>query len=294
MLIAVVLALATAMSNAAANVMQRMADREEPDQRGLSPRLMWSLLHRKIWLTGLAAVITSFVLQAAALHFGQLALVQPIIVVELPLTLIAAAVVFHSPMAARDWTSVALMTVGLAVLIGSLDPHRGQPGGPDPLAWVMGVGICVTVITALVVAALRRDGLRKAALLGAATGIGFGMTAAFTKAAMIALGSGVGALFGAWPTYALAVSGLGSMFLMQNALRAGKLVAAQPGITLLDPFTAILWGIFAFHEQARHGLAAVAAVGGAVAMVAGAVLLSRSAVLDSASGGATATTPTAR
>jgi drug/metabolite transporter (DMT)-like permease len=152
-LIAVVLAVTAAMSNAGSNVLQRMADRDEPDERALSAQMMWSLLHRKVWLAGFAAIVSSFILQAAALHFGQLALVQPIIALELPLTLIAAAIVFGSPMGAREWSSVAMMTAGLAALVGFLDPQPGKHGSPDGVEWAVGAGLCVTVISVLVLGA---------------------------------------------------------------------------------------------------------------------------------------------
>ena len=90
---------------------------------------------------------------------------------------------------------------------------------------------------------------------------------------------GITGVLTAWQTYVMIGSGLVGMFLMQNALQAGRLVAAQPGITLVDPLTAILWGTLVFGEQARSGiyllLAALsgALVGAGVAVLAGSPLL---------------------
>ncbi len=66
---------------------------------------------------------------------------------------------------------------------------------------------------------------------------------------MGALSSGVSQLFSAWQTYAMVAAGIAGMFLVQNAMQAGKIVVAQPGITLLDPFVAILWGVIGLREQ---------------------------------------------
>jgi drug/metabolite transporter (DMT)-like permease len=279
------LALLTAVSNAASNVLQRIANSAEPDDLRMSPKLLWSLLHRKAWLAGFAAIVASFLLQAAALSVSQLALVQPIIILELPLTLIAASVVLHHPMHRREWMAVIMLCAGLAILIAFLSPHRGRQTTTSGLAWVIGVGACVAFIGAMLAVSRRQHGARRAALIGAETGVGFGLTAAFTKAAMGALSTGgIEGLLSSWATYAMAVSGLGAMFLMQNALQAGPLVAAQPGITLLDPFAAILWGVGAFHERTNRGPVLLLAAAGGILMICGALLLSRSPLLVETTG----------
>jgi drug/metabolite transporter (DMT)-like permease len=275
------LAVMTAVSNAASNVLQRIANRGEGEENSMSPKLLWRLLHRKVWLAGFIAIVASFLLQAGALSASQLALVQPVIILELPLTLIAASVVLHAPMRRREWMAVIMLSAGLAILIVFLSPHRGRQSTASGLAWVIGVGACVAFIGGMLALSRRRQGARRAALIGAGTGVGFGLTAAFTKAAMAALSTGgIEGLLSSWATYAMAVSGLGAMFLMQNALQAGPLVAAQPGITLLDPFAAILWGVGAFHERTNQGPALLLAAAGGILMIVGALLLSRSPVLE--------------
>jgi hypothetical protein len=57
------------------------------------------------------------------------------------------------------------------------------------------------------------------------------------------------------PSAALAGgSGRAGLFLTQSALNAGKLVAAQPGISIMDPVVSVAWGILVFGEQIRAGL----------------------------------------
>ena len=70
------------------------------------------------------------------------------------------------------------------------------------------------------------------------------------------------------------------MYLLQNALQAGQLVAAQPGITLMDPTVAIIWGIVGFDEVTNTGLVLIPAITGGIAMVIGAFLLARSPLLS--------------
>lgn len=284
--LSVALALVAACSDATSNILQRKANREEQGVRTLSLRLVKDLLRNPLWLAGVGTVALSFILQASALRFGPLALVEPLIVAELPLTFVGAAIVFHAPLGRREWTSAVVMAAGLAMLVWFLHPQGGHSESVAALAWVVGLGVCSGAVVALVVAGVRTAGDRRAALYGVATGIGFGVTAALMKGAVGSLSHGLAAVFTAWETYAMVAAGVGSMFLLQNALQAGKIVAAQPGITLLDPVVAIMWGLFAFGERAATGPLHVAvATAGGLCMVAGAVLLSRSPVLQQRSEG---------
>jgi hypothetical protein len=55
----------------------------------------------------------------------------------------------------------------------------------------------------------------------------------------------------------MSIASLASMWLLQNALHAGKLVAAQPGMTLLDPVVSIIWGAGVPRIHARRHLHSV-------------------------------------
>lgn len=279
--LAVLLGLVAACSDATSNVIQRMTNREEHNVRTLSFRLIVDLLHRPLWFGGLAAVTLSFVLQASALRFGPLALVEPVLICELPLTFLGAAIVLRAQLGWREWSSSVVMTIGLAALIGFLDPSGGASQDVRPLVWAGGLGVSFGAVSVLVVAGWRARGNARAALYGAATGIEFGVTAALMKGAVVQLSSGVLAIFSAWETYAMVAAGVFGIFLVQNAMQSGKIVAAQPGITILDPIVAIAWGVFAFDEQiSDSGLHLALAFAGGLLMVAAAMLLSRSPILE--------------
>jgi hypothetical protein len=66
------------------------------------------------------------------------------------------------------------------------------------------------------------------------------------------------------------------MFLLQSAMNAARLIAAQPGLTLSDPIVAILRGILAFHEQVPGGLYIVLAVASGLIMAGAVLALARS------------------
>lgn len=279
MVISLGLAVLAAVANAGSNVLQRVANRREPSELSLSPRLLIKLLHKKEWLTGFGLVVASFLCQATALGTGELAIVQPVIMVELPLTLFASKLFLGSRLGRREWWSVVLLTGGLAGLVGFLDPHGGT-SVVSPMAWVIGGCASAVAIATLVAAGRARHGNARSALFGAAAGVTFGLTASLMKAMTGEFSRGPRHLFGSWSLYAMVLAGLLGMFLVQNALHAGWLVAAQPGISLLDPFTSVAWGVFAFDEQTHSGLLAALAGLSGVAMAVGAIALSSSPALQ--------------
>lgn len=281
MILSIALAILAAISNAGSNVLQRKANAQEPEERSFSLRMIWDLLHRRAWLLGIAFITASFACQAGALGTGELAMVQPLIILELPLTMVAGKLFLGSELHRYEWFTIAVLTAGLGGLVGSLEPHGGRSQA-GALVWVVGIGATVAVVACLVTAGLKRRDEVKAGLLGAAAGITFGLTAALMKAMTGEFDHGLVHVFTTWPLYAMVGAGALGMFLVQNALQAGHLFAAQPGISLLDPFTSIAWGIIAFQENTAHGLLLVLAGVSALCMVAGAVLLSRSPVLQGA------------
>ncbi|HZT65723.1 MAG TPA: DMT family transporter [Acidimicrobiales bacterium] len=278
--LAYVLAVLAAGANATSNVLQRMANREEPPELSMSPRLIVDLVQRPVWLAGMVAVILSFALMAAALGMGQLAAIQPIAVLELPLTLVGAAKVFGAGLGKREWAAAAVMSAGLAGLIAFLSPAAGHHGRAPAADWLVASAATIALVIACVAASYTGPPARRPALLGVATGITFGLTAAYMKGMTAGYRHGIGGVFLSWQTYAMVAAGLVGMFLMQNALQAGRLIAAQPGITLADPPIAIVWGVFVFKESTKGGVFVVLAVLSGLAMAAGAAVLARSPLLE--------------
>src|ERR1700757_2003320 len=80
---AIIAALGAAVSFAVAAVLQQGWARPASQDKSLSLRLLADLLRRPKWLAGIAFLLTGFGLQALALSYGPVALVQPIIVTEL-------------------------------------------------------------------------------------------------------------------------------------------------------------------------------------------------------------------
>ncbi|WP_328718625.1 DMT family transporter [Streptomyces sp. NBC_00247] len=267
-MISVLFAVLTALSNGAASVLQRRAAVNVPDSAAMRLSLFGHLLRQKVWLGGIALVIVAAVCQAVALATGPIAVVQPIFVIELPSTLLLAGFVMRVRVPRQVWYGVAAVTTGLALGMASAAPG----GGHDTVVgtvWVVALLVTGAFEAALIVAALASRRNVRAALLGLAAACGYALTAALMKDAMGRLdgSGGVTRLLAAWQLYATAAAGVGALYLLQNALQAGTLVAVQPMLTLGDALISVLYGVTLFGETLRTGwwllpeLVAVALIG---------------------------------
>jgi drug/metabolite transporter (DMT)-like permease len=280
-MLSVVLAVLASLGNATAPVLQRKANRDEPEGQATGLTLLWHLAHRPVWLGGVGTLVVAFLLQAAALATGPIIVVQPILVLELAFTLMLASMVFHSRLHAREWTAICGMSAGLAGMLYALQPSGGDPYRASVGGWVTGIAVTLTVSSLFVVLGYRGKGTYRAIYLGLATGIGFGLVAALIAGIGAAYSvSGIGGVLRAPQTYLVIVFGLGFFFLLQKTLQAGRLIASQPPLTLANPVVSVAFGIAVFHEHIRTGTWLIVALFGAVLIIACTVLLARSPLLQ--------------
>jgi drug/metabolite transporter (DMT)-like permease len=251
-LLCVTLALLTSLSNASASVLQRRAASQTSSSRSMHLSLIAELARRKVWLAGIGLVIAAALFQASALAAGPVALVQPIFIIELPLALLLASLLMRRRIPRRVWIAVAAVTVGLGTGLAVAQPRGGADHAANGL-WVLALIAVGAFEFVLISAALRVRGEPRAALLGLAAACGYALTAALLKEAVAALGIGPRAFFTTWQLYATAVAGVGALFLLQNALQAGTLVASQPMLTVGDALISISLGVVLFGEQVRTG-----------------------------------------
>lgn len=279
--LAVVLVLLTAMANATAFVLQRKAARDAAAASGGAAAPMREVARRPVWRVGLAVFGLSVALQATALSLGPLTLVQPVLVVTLPCTLLLGWWVLGGVLGRADGVAVAFLTAGLVLLLVSLHPSGGRPLATGTLPWALGAAATLGLLAVLVVAAGRsRRRATRAAVLGVAAGAGSGFVAVLVKTMAEALATGgAGAVLTTWQTYLLLPAAPLAFVALQRALGAGRLLASQPGVVLANPVVSALWGVLLLGESVRTGgWLVLAALGGAV-MVGGVVLLARSPAL---------------
>ena len=220
---------------------------------------MFRLARQPAWLLGFASMIAGFAFQVSALRFGPLALVQPILAVEL-LWVFGYLVLRAGGRQARwrEWGAAIAMSAGISAFLRAAAPAGGHEHAPAPDLVARRAGGRTAVAIAVAAAG---DGPppRRAACLGIATGIAWGFVAAVIKELSSHVAGGPAAIFSTWSPYVLAVAGAAAMLLTSHAMSAGPLAAAQPGFTIGDPVTAILLGAFLFGERLGTSPAALAA-----------------------------------
>ncbi len=272
MLVTVVLAVSAALCNAFGSVLQRKGARAQPGDESMSPRLLWNLAHSPAWAGGIAFMLAGFGFQVAALSTGPISFVQPVLAAELGFTLVLSAMLLGARPHAREWTAVLGMNGGIALLLVALQPTGGDPRQVSGQEWALGCAVTFTLIGGFVLVAYRHRYAHRAAYLGIASGVFFGFLAVLVAGVAGALQAGAGAVLSAWQTYAVVVAGPVSFLSLQATLRAGSLVASQPGLTLANPVVGIGWGVAVFGEQVRGGGWIAVEVAG-FALIAGCTLL---------------------
>ena len=283
---AILMAVAASICTATASVCQRLGARSV-ETGGFDAWLLLRLARRPVWLLGVASMIGGFVLQLCALRYGALALVQPILALELLFVFgyLAVAGAGRVKVRRRDWLAAAAMSVGIGLFLRLASPSGGRlhaPGSSWLLAALATAGVVVAAL-AVTLGLGKGSGAspsRRAAVLGAVTGISWGFVAAVIKELSSRLDDGLGAIFSSWSVYVLLVAGAATMLLASHALAAGPLAASQPGFTILDPLSASLLGVFLFGEHIRTGVVSLGGEALALAVVfAGASALSHSCLI---------------
>ncbi len=274
--LAVILALCAAVFAAIGIVVRQRATMDVPPDKGVSPTMVTTLLRRPLWWAGTAAAVCGYGFQAAALGFGSLLLVQPILVSALLFALPLSARLAGRRVSRSDWIWAAVLTVSLAAFILLA---RTRPGEYHASVAVVAVvaAVCGAVVVGCVAVAVRTVGWRRAMLLAGAVGLMFGVVAVLTKVwvHIFAVGTVWTALTSPLLLLLIAV-GVGATLLQQSAFHAGSLQTSVPLMLVLEPVVAVLLGALVLGEYlVLSGLEPVALALTAMAMAAATVALGR-------------------
>lgn len=279
---AIAFALATALCNATAVVLQRSAARSVDatnGRSGFSFSLIVALIRKPLWLLGLAVTIGATVFWVLALNAGDLSFVQPIMVIELAFIVALLWAFFRSPVAVGDWVSTAAVVIGLGIFLYVANPQSGN-ATPGASAWALAAALGFVVVSTSIVWAQRGSPTRRAALYGAATAITYAYTAALIKTVAVTFHGDWSQLFVHWPVYLAAVVGATGFVMEQHAFQAGPLTASQPALVIGTPIVSIMIGVWLFHERLSiNGIDATAEAIAFLVMTLGIARLTQSSLM---------------
>lgn len=268
-----VLGILAAAFFALGTVLQQKVAQEVPDEEAQNAGLLIQLARRPVWVAGIVVDGLGFACQAAALHFGQLAVVQPLLATAVVFALPFGVLILRRRITRADITGALAVTLGLIFFLVMADPKDGVDDA-STMSWIISGGVAGGACLVLLWAARNRPPRAKAALLGSAAGILFGFSAGLTLTVVDNLDDGVLSLLTDWHLYALIAVGWISMTISQQALQTGSLAPAVSTQMSLDPVVSILLGVLIFQERIDDTvLEGAVAILGLVVMIAGLVYL---------------------
>ncbi|MCT2023820.1 DMT family transporter [Corynebacterium sanguinis] len=200
-------------------------------------------MRRPQWWLSILLAFVAYGLQAVALAFGSLLVVQPILVLSLMFTLVLAARVERRPMEPAEtlWAFVLTACVGVVVVLGR--PLPGERLAPA-WEWAAAIGAGVVACATIFALAYRRSPAAQALLYGIVCGAVFGYLAVFSKVAVDAFAAGgLPAMLSTWQFWAMVVSSLFGTVVQQYAFGAGVLSRSLPAMKIVEPLIALFLGL---------------------------------------------------
>jgi drug/metabolite transporter (DMT)-like permease len=203
------------------------------------------------WLFAVVLQSVGFGLHALALRFGQLSVVQPLLVCAVLFALPLNRVLRRERVTVRELVWAGALVAGLAGFLLAGTPARSVPQPVDSGSAIVAGSAGLAVVVGCAIVARRARGRLGAVVLGVAAGILFAAEAALLKSSVGLLDRGPLALLGSWQPYALCVVGLGGVVFSQLAFRSGPLSASLPVVATVNPVLGVLVGALVYDENVR-------------------------------------------
>jgi drug/metabolite transporter (DMT)-like permease len=273
----IVYALIAALCYGEASVLKHRSAQDVVTRPGasasLTSLLRQSLTHRAWLLAGVTDVV-GVGFQLLALHSGALAVVQPLLSVELVVALALSR--FRFRRGELYWVAALSITLAVIAALGPSDPRAAQAVLGSPRTAVTAATVVVALIACVLVG--RRSTSRPstdrttAVVCGLGCGLAYAVCAGLVVSIFATIArQGWPAVIASWQPYALAAALLVSVVLSQLGFRAGPLHLSLPATAAADPVASIVIGVVVFRQPIAHGAAGLALLAVAATVLAAAV-----------------------
>ncbi|MDT5058296.1 MAG: hypothetical protein QOF66_6662 [Mycobacterium sp.] len=222
-------------------------------------RLFGRLVRSRTWLAGWVTNLCGVGTQAAALKAGSVAAVQPLMAAQLLFVLSLASGEQRRWPSARDWLSALAVCAGLVLLLtADASPLTGAPHRHRVL---LATACMVGLIVMLRQVSRHALPWLAGSLVGVAAGLCHALNAVYLKLTVEDLfhGGALATLFD-WPVYALALTAVSGMLLVQIAFASGPLPPAVAAMSVTNPVASFVLGILAFDAPAPRGAGVLSAI----------------------------------
>jgi drug/metabolite transporter (DMT)-like permease len=243
-------------------VVQHRTAQEHAEGGQASAAGLLRLVRSPAWLLAIAGDFVGFLLQIAALSTGPVVVVQPLVVLMLPVALAVSFLIGGYRPRLGDHLGVIGVVGGLAVFLAMI----GIPGAehvPRPRYLGMATIGVIVVGAILCIFATGRNKVIRGAMYGAVAGGYFGALAVMVDAASSeASDQGVDGLLesprGLVPLACLTLLGIGGIVLTQMSFQVGALGATLPASLATDPLVGVLFGAALLRERIPMGAGHIA------------------------------------
>ncbi|EIV94632.1 DMT family transporter [Frankia sp. QA3] len=286
---ALALGLPTAVVSAAlygvAPLVQARAARREEESSGLGLGLLARLVLRPLWLLGLAVEAASFLLEVYALSVAPVAMVAPVMALDMIIFTLLAQRVLGERISLTGWLGVGSMVAGVGLLAYAFARRAevGTAASTDVLLAFLVLGLIFALVCAFFanVAAVRNMIAGAAFGFGAAAGVCYAIATLATRQIGLAVNDrreGQSALADLLTTptpYVLVLFSVLALGLQQRGLQGRAAVIAFPVTSGVSAFLPVTLGLTLFGEPAPDGAHRVAFVVAMVMVAAGIAALGR-------------------
>ena len=273
--IAALLALGAAFFIAIGDVIHQRSAHEVTDEPVGHLALFARLLRDRQWWLGSLVSAAGFGLQAAALGFGSVLLVQAMLVTSLLFALPINARLTGRRVSRFQWAWAALLAVSVVVIVTVGNPTEGHSRASLE-TWGLVIAVLGPVLIACIVGARLFSGPTSAVLLAVVSGAMWGLFAVLTKGVVDRLDDGMFELIKTPELYAWVLVAVMGTAWQQSSFRAGSLTASLPTMTVTEPVVGSVLGVVVLGEALRPGEAgSVTLVAAFVVMIVATAALAR-------------------
>ena len=248
---AIVLALASAVAYAIGNSMQHQAAGRV--ERGRSATGLWrGFVSSPYWLLGTVVGLVALLLHALALGYGEIARVQPFMILGVALAVPIRAMLSRRAPSGVELATVGVGVVGLIIVLFAVEPVANRPLSAVAAVSVIATGALLLLGLAASAWRLMPPASRFGFVLALGAGVGFGVNAALMKQLSESPPGWLG-----WVSDPVALSfiamGLVAFALNQSAYHFAPLAVTLPVLNVVAVLEAIVLGMVFFDEVPAYG-----------------------------------------
>lgn len=204
------------------------------------------------WLASVGGDTVGLVLQVVALATGPVLLVQPLLVLAVPVALPVGRLLGGPAPTWRDYAACVGILGALAVFFALVgDPGQASPLPAAHAAWATAAAAAVGAV--LLLAVRTASSTVRAAVYGAVAGAWFGLVGVLLDAMATSWQrsgpTGLTQTDGWVPLVCLLLAGTGALVLTQVSFQVGSLAASFPANEATAPVVAVVLGAALLHEQ---------------------------------------------